>query len=442
MTEAKTQARARFDLQGDLPDEERVRHARDTFVKEFGVANASQLDACVRCGLCAEACHFYVATGDAKYTPIHKLEPLKRAYRNEVGAFAPLRRWFGRAKPVDLAELEEWEELIYDSCTMCGRCTQICPMGIDIASLVEEARHGMYEAGLVPDRLAHIARNAETQHSPFGTQSDFIRTIHEIEAKFGIALPLDRERADILVTLTPSELEDQQDAIAAMQKIFDSAGLDWTLSSEAFEATNFGYLSGNLPLQRDLTRRIIDHAAAIGAKTLVLPECGHAYGAARWEAAEWYDGPVPVDVLHIVEFLDQLIGDGRIRLDRMGDTGTFHYPCQQFRRGGLKDAPRRILAALGMELIDMKPSGDFSYCCGGGGGVVSNERAAPLRAKVFAIKRQEVEDTGAKHFVTSCGICALTFQKGAKAAGWDRMPESLVVLVAQNLVGPERPAST
>jgi Fe-S oxidoreductase len=441
MTEAKTHARARFDLQGDLPDEERVLHARNTFVKEFGVANASQLDACVRCGLCAEACHFYVATGDAKYTPIHKLEPLKRAYRNEVGTFAPLRRLLGLAKPVDLAELEEWEELIYDSCTMCGRCTQICPMGIDIASLVEEARHGMYEAGLVPDRLAHIARNAETQHSPFGTQSDFIRTIHEIEGKFDIALPLDKERADILVTLTPSELEDQQDAIAAMQKIFDGASLDWTLSSEAFEATNFGYLSGNLPLQRDLTRRIIDHAAAIGAKTLVLPECGHAYGAARWEAAEWYDGPVPVNVLHIVEFLDELIGDGRIRLDRMGDTGTFHYPCQQFRRGGLKDAPRRILAALGMELIDMKPSGDFSYCCGGGGGVVSNERAAPLRAKVFAMKRQEVEETGAEHFVTSCGICALTFQKGAKAAGWDRMPESLVVLVAQHLVGPDRPAS-
>lgn len=441
MTEETTQAKARFDLQGDLSDDQRVLHARNTFVREFGVANASQLDACVRCGLCAEACHFYVATGDAKYTPIHKLEPLKRAYRDEVGTFAPLRRLLGLAKPVELAELKEWEELIYDSCTMCGRCTQICPMGIDIASLVEEARHGMYEAGLVPDRLAHIVRNAETKHSPFGSPSDFIRTIHEIEKKFDIALPLDKDRADILLTLTPSELEDQQDAVAAMQKIFDRAGVDWTLSSVAFEATNFGYLSGNLPLQRELTRRIIDHAAAIGARTLVLPECGHAYGAARWEAAEWYDGPVPVNVLHIVEFLDQLIADGRIRLDKMGSTGTFHYPCQQFRRGGLKDAPRRILAALGMELTDMKPSGDFSYCCGGGGGVVSNERAAPLRAKVFAMKRQEVEDTGAEHFVTSCGICALTFQKGAKAAGWDRMPESLVVLVAQNLVEPVRQAS-
>ena len=442
MTEEHAPAKARFDLQGDLPDEERVLNARNTFVKEFGIANASQLDACVRCGLCAEACHYFVATGDPKYTPIHKLEPLKRAYRDEVGAFAPLRRWLGRAKPVDLAELEEWEELIYDSCTMCGRCTQICPMGIDIASLVEEARHGMYEAGLVPDRLAQITRNAESRHSPFGSQSDFIRTIHEIEKTYDVTLPLDKDRADYLLTLTPSELEDQQDAIVAMKKIFDTAGLDWTLSSEAFEATNFGYLSGNFPLQRDLTRRIIDHAAQIGAKALILPECGHAYGAARWEAAEWYDGPVPVNVLHIVEFLDELIADGRIKLGKMGETGTFHYPCQQFRRGGLKDAPRRILAALGMDLIDMKPSGHFSYCCGGGGGVVSNERAAPLRAKVFEMKRREVEDTGAEHFVTSCGICALTFQKGAQAAGWDRMPESLVVLVAENIVEPTAQANT
>jgi Fe-S oxidoreductase len=49
------------------------------------------------------------------------------------------------------------------------------------------------------------------------------------------------------------------------------------------------------------------------------------------------------------------------------------------------------------------------------------------------MKRSEVENTGANRFVTSCGICSLTFEKGAKAAGWDRMPESLVELVAAQL---------
>jgi len=434
MTETSQPNTARFDLQGDLTDAERERNAHRTFLKDFTRDAAAHLDACVHCGLCAEACQFYVTTEDPKYTPILKLEHLRDAYRAEAGAFAPLRRLFGLGDPVDLATLEESEELLYDSCTMCGRCTLICPMGIDIADLIGRARHGMYEAGLVPERLQHITRNAELNESPFGTPEDFISTIRAIEEKFDYELALDKDHAEVLLTLTPSELEDHRASVVAMAQILDRAGVTYTLSSQAFEATNFGYLSGNLPLQRELTMRIIDHAAAIGAKTLILPECGHAYGAARWEAGQWYPGGnVPVEVLHIVEYMDALIADGRIKLNKLSDTATFHYPCQQFRRGGLEEQPRRILDALGLELHDMEPSNAFSYCCGGGGGVVSNGRADDLRRRVFEMKRNEVENTGANRFVTSCGICSLTFEKGAKAAGWDRMPESLVELVAAQL---------
>jgi Fe-S oxidoreductase len=73
-------------------------------------------------------------------------------------------------------------------------------------------------------------------------------------------------------------------------------------------------------------------------------------------------------------------------------------------------------------------------CCGGGGGVVSNQRAAPLRHKVFAIKQQQVDATGAQHLVTSCGQCRITLEMGARQAGWPRKPESLLELVADNLV--------
>jgi hypothetical protein len=45
----------------------------------------------------------------------------------------------------------------------------------------------------------------------------------------------------------------------------------------------------------------------IGAKTVLLPECGHAYGAARWEAARWYGQALPVRIIHMTEFLDEKI---------------------------------------------------------------------------------------------------------------------------------------
>jgi Fe-S oxidoreductase len=438
MSSATPTAIAPFDKQGELPDAARVENAMRSFVADFGATAAAHMSACVRCGLCAEACHFYLQTGEAKYTPIHKLKPFEQAYAREVGPFAPIVRWLGLSRKVTIDDLQEWESLIYDSCTLCGRCTLICPMGIDIAELVKDARHGMYKAGLLPARLATIARNAETRHSPFGTRDDFIRTIREIEAKYGVTLPLDKLKADILVTTAPGELEEDQKSLVGIAKILDSIGAAWTFSSDAFEATNFGFLSGNMALQRELTMRIIDKAAEIGATTLLLPECGHAYSAARWDSAGWYDGPPPVRVLHMVEFLAELLDTGRIEVGKVGATATYHDPCQMVRRGGLEAAPRRILAALGYDLHEMPDHGSFGYCCGGGGGVLANARAEPLRLRVFELKKRQVEATGAEHFITSCGQCRLTFEKGAKAFHWDKHPESLLELVADNLIVGEK----
>jgi len=341
---------------------------------------------------------------------------------------------FNLAPAPTIDELQDWQELIYDSCTLCGRCTMACPMGIDIAELVKEARHGMYEAGLLPDRLAQITRNPETRHSPFGEPEDFLRAIAEIEREFEIELPVDRPEADLLFTLAPGELDDHHASVAAAARIFERLGIDWTMSSEAFEATNFGYLSGHVDLQRELTCRLIDKAREIGAATVLLPECGHAWGAARWEAARWYGGPLEdVQVMHMTEFLAKHIDEGGIRLKPASGSATFHDPCQLVRRGGLGAAPRIILKALGMDLHELEDHGETAFCCGGGGGVLANARAEPLRLKAFEFKKQQVEAAGADRFVTSCGQCRLQFTRGAESTGWSREIESLLEIVAANL---------
>ena len=107
----------------------------------------------MRCGICAEACHFHIATRD----PVHagaqaRAVPARLLPRSL--ALRALVRALGLVRKPSIAELQQWQELIYDSCTMCGRCTLACPMGIDIAELVKEARHGMFKAGLIPERLA------------------------------------------------------------------------------------------------------------------------------------------------------------------------------------------------------------------------------------------------------------------------------------------------
>ena len=430
---ADTTTRPAFDRQGDQSDEARVDAAMRTFVSEFGITAAVHIESCVKCGLCAEACHFYRTTGDPKYTPIHKLEPFRRAYFLEASPLAPLMRKFGLIRKPTIDDLERWQELLYDSCTMCGRCTTVCPMGIDIAELVKEARHGMFVAGLVPERLALMDRAARQWGSPATPGEDLPDILDEVSKQYGVPIPCDLERADILVTAAPAELSDHTKALAAAAKILNRTGERWTMHQGGFDASNIGFNNGDLELQEKLTRALVDTAVKIGAKTVLLPECGHAYGAARWEATRWYGSALPVRIIHMTEFLDEMIAAGRIRVKPIGESATFHDPCQIVRRGGLEGAARRVLAALGFKLVELEDHGLTGYCCGGGGGVVSNLRAAPLRARVFELKRQQVDATGAKRFVTSCGQCRITLETGARNAKWDKPVESLLELVADNL---------
>jgi Fe-S oxidoreductase len=426
----------RCDKQGEQPDAERLQAAMQAFVKDMGRAAAVYMESCIHCGNCAEACHFYVQTGDPKYTPIWKLEPFKQAYKREAGPFAWLYRALNLKHPVTVGELEEWQSLLYDSCTVCGRCTMICPMGIDIASLISQARHGMFAAGLVPHELWAVAERAEREGSPLGATPKVLKErVEWLADDYEVEVPLDRAEAEVLVTFSSIEIMKYPESLVATAKILNHAGYAWTLSTKGYEATNFGLLSGNAAWQRDMTMKLIDAAVACKAKVLVLPECGHAYTGLRWMGANIYGKPLPFRVLHISEFLAENVQNGRIKVKQVPKSLTFHDPCQVSRRGGAVGAPRVVLQALGVELRETRDHGSLNWCCGGGGGVVTIHRADELRYRAFEIKMKQLDATGAELTVTSCANCRQTFDDGQAHFKWGRTMGSLLELVAENLQG-------
>lgn len=435
------QPAVRSDKQGERPDAERVQAAMNAFAKDYGRAAAAYLEACIHCGNCAEACPFYLQTEDPKYTPIYKIEPFKRAYQRTSGPFAWLYRALGRGPALTVAQLQEWQELLYDACTMCGRCTMVCPMGIDIASLVGMARHGMSAAGLVPHELWAVAERAEREGSPLGaTPKVFKDRLEWLADEHEVDIHVDLPAAEVLVTFSSIEIMKYPASLVATAKILNHAGYSWTISSNGYEATNFGMLSGNLQWQRDMSMKLIDAAIACGAKMLILPECGHAYTALRWQGANVLGRPLPFRVLHISEFLAENVSSRRIHARRIGSTVTFHDPCQVSRRGGATQAPRTVLDALGLERRDTVDTGDLAHCCGGGGGVVAIHRADQLRYKAFELKMAQIDQAGGAILASSCSNCRQTFDDGAAHFGWDKKMQSLLELLADNLEEQAQPA--
>ena len=416
--------------------QDRVAGAMSGFAQELGALSAFRLESCIHCGICADACHFYIATEDPQYTPIWKVEPFKQAYKRESSAFAPLFRLLGLKREVTADQLEQWQHLLFDSCNMCGRCSLICPMGIDVAALIEQARHAMFDAGLAPKELYEKAAHQRLTGQPEVSTEPYRDQLLEIGVRFGVDMPLDQTDVDIMLCVPRTDIEHYPSAVAALARVMQHLGVSCTFRSDALLAENYGYYAGGKEWQREISRRLIEQAIACRAKILLVPECGHAYAALRWEAAELYGKPLPFRVLKATEFLAAELEAGRLKLGAaaIGAT-TFQDPCESARKGGVIEAPRALMKAMGVDLHEMKNHGGFSFCCGGGGGVLDIERAAPLRYRTMENKLREIDDTGAKTFLTSCSDCRRTFDDAQAHFTWNKTPQSLLKLVAANLQG-------
>ena len=193
-------------------------------------------------------------------------------------------------------------------------------------------------------------------------------------------------------------------------------------------------LSGNTAWQKDMSMKIINTAEKIGAKLVILPECGHAYQALRWQGANMYGKPLPFQVQHISEFLADAIDAGAIKLKTLNKSVAFHDPCQVSRRGGATPAPRKVLEALGVEQRETESGGNMNLCCGGGGGVITIHRADTLRYKIMGNKFRQLDATGAEMMVTSCSNCRQNFDDSGEKLNWGKEMNSLLELVADNLV--------
>jgi Fe-S oxidoreductase len=408
----------------------------------------THLNSCVHCGLCAESCIYYLVTKDERLTPARKVDIVSAVYRRYHTITGKIFPSLVNARDLDEETTQEMIDLLFGACTMSGRCTSHCSIGVDIAYLVRTGRTMLSNMGMVPATLQSTVNAALESGNNMSIPTDeYVDTLKWMEDELidevnnpGAVIPINEPGKRILYTLNPREPKFYPLSIAAMAKIFFAAGESWTLSTKMYDVTNYAYFSGNPDEARIIADRLWQEMESLKSETLVLAECGHGSRAFRWEAPNYLQKHFPFEVMTSVECIANYIRDGKIRLDpeKIKDIVTIHDPCNLVRSGGIIEEQRYVLQQFVSGFVEMTPYGTDNHCCGGGGGQLAMSEYNDRRLKIAEIKADQIRKTGAKIVVTPCHNCVdqltqinVTFKLGVQI-------KTLAEIVADALILDEK----
>jgi Fe-S oxidoreductase len=253
-------------------------------------------------------------------------------------------------------------------------------MGVDNALISREIRKVFsQELGLAPRELHELGTlqqlkvGSTTGMTPqaFENLVSFIE--EEIEEKIGrrIAIPVDKEGADILLLHNAGEFISWPENIEAFAILFDAAKIHWTLSSQllGYDGVNYGVWYDDVQLARIAVRHALV-AKELKVKRINVGECGHAHKAFIVIADRVLTGDLNIPRESALPLLENIVCNGKVKVDPKKNAFpvTLHDPCNIVRLMGIVEPQRRILRKVCSQFMEMNPHGVDNYCCGGGSG--------------------------------------------------------------------------
>lgn len=323
-----------------------------------------EVEACSRCGICIDPCQLQSQLGI-----------------NEVQSV-----YFLRDRRYNMLQ-----QKIANNCLMCGRCEQICPVGINLNTLRLNSRTSMRN---IPNEGRYSYLRGVDRSTGSGKVGYF---------------------AGCMTLLTPNTL-------SAMQKIFSTARED------VWWADKDGGVCCGRPLklsgESDSAQKMIDYNTELFRKhniSTLVTSCPICLKVFREEYK--LEG---IEVLHHSEYILRLMKNGKLKVKyTVGSTYTYHDPCELGRGCGIYDEPRAVIEAVG-ELLEPKHNRKDAFCCGSS---VANTAINDSQQLTIATKvAEELDQTGAAKIVTSCPLCKKAIKRGAKTQVVD-----LSEIIAENI---------
>ena len=444
------------------------------------------MDICVRCGACADKCHFFLGSGDPKNMPVVRAELLRSIYRKEFTTAGKILGSLAGGRELTPAVLKElW--YYFFQCTECRRCSLFCPYGIDTAEITIIGREILNLLGLninwIQEPVSncyHIGNHLGLKPHTFKENIEFLRD--DIESYVGVRIEptFNRKGAEVLF-VTPSGDVFAEPGIYTLMgylMLFEHIGLDYTWSTYASESGNFGFFT-SFEMAKRLNAKIYAEAKRLGVKFIIGGECGHMWRVIH-QYMDTFNGPadfleVPVSpmtgttfenarsskMIHITEFTADLIKHGKLKIDPSRNNHlkvTFHDSCNTSRAMGILEEPRYVINNVCKHFYEMPDTTirEQTFCCGSGSGLNASENME-IRLRGGLPRANAVKYVHEKHGVdTVACICAIDravlpasmeyWVPGVKVAGVSELVANALIMEGEgertlNLRGEEIPVT-
>jgi Fe-S oxidoreductase len=383
------------------------------FIDALSPKHLLDLDACTKCGKCHAACP---ATNTGyPLSPRDVILDLREVAEGSMGNRAALgipprfpehAEILGTIKPETL-----W------SCMQCMACVEICPVGIEHVPIINQMRRALVERGEMDGQLQQTLEAIYTSGNSFGEPK-------RKRGRWARDLPFEVKDA----RTTPAELlwfvgdyasfdPRNQKITQALARILRSAGVDFSILYDAERtAGNDVRRVGEEGLYADLAQENIASISACSFDRIFTSD-PHTFNTLKNEYPEFGGSWT---VIHHSQLLLELIERKRLKARKgLGYRVTYHDPCALGRYNGVYEEPRRLLAALGAELVEMPRNRDNSFCCGAGGGRIwMKELKGEGHPRPSEVRIDEAVALGAlDYFVVACPKDVTMYEDAIKTSG-------------------------
>lgn len=324
-----------------------------------------QVYSCPSCGVCIDACPMGAVKANIKDSTVYLNRQIKRNNKRRIGE-------------------------ISEKCLLCGKCTAVCPVGVE-GDKIRIAQRSARKYNLTPDYS-----NISTDEFKISCNKNVIKNNENV-------LQTDNKKvlyfAGCMTALTPVIMK-------SMLSLLEKAGADYTVMDR-----DGGICCGRPMLMAgrpEPARQMIEKNTEIingsGADILLL-SCPICYRIFK----EKYklEG---IEILHHTEYIERLIKEGRLSMEKSGARLVYHDPCELGRGCGIYESPRNVVSGAGI-LVEAAKTGKESICCGGSVGSISLgfDKRKPLTENALANLTADSPDI----IVTACPLCRTTFSRYA-----------------------------